>query len=173
MHKLAAYQIRNATGEDGSVNLAMLVHLMARTYEEFDRERRLTDRASRLMEEELKDANAQVRRMGEQRLADTLDSMPLPIVSLDAARRIQSVNLAMAKLCSPFVSPPLPGEDFTSFFAPLAPEAASHLSTMLAGEATELQVGAHWYLATAHRFKDGGCAVTLSDITALKEREVV
>ena len=52
MHKLAAYQLRIATREDGSVDPQALVQLMARTYDEFDRERRLTDRANKLMEEE-------------------------------------------------------------------------------------------------------------------------
>src|SRR5579872_6692548 len=140
---------------------------MDRTYEEFDRERRLTDRADKLMEEELKDANAQVRRLGEQRLADALDSMPSPILLLDRTQHIQGVNVAMRKLCAPFMRPPAPGDDFAAFFIPLAPDAAPHLCAMLAGEPTELQIGAHWYLAAAHRFQDGGRAVTLSDITAL------
>ena len=49
MHKLAAYQLRIATREDGHVDSQALIQLMARTYEEFDRERRLTDRANKLI----------------------------------------------------------------------------------------------------------------------------
>ena len=71
MHKLVAHQLRSATRPDGSIDIEALTALMRRTYEEFDRERRLTDRAAKLMEEELQDANAQVRRLAEQRLADT------------------------------------------------------------------------------------------------------
>ena len=71
MHKLVAHQLRSAARPDGSIDVEALTALMRRTYDEFDRERRLTDRAAKLMEEELQEANAQVRRLAEQRLADT------------------------------------------------------------------------------------------------------
>jgi PAS domain-containing protein len=98
VHKLVAHQLRSAARPDGSIDVEALTALMRRTYDEFDRERRLTDRAAKLMEEELQEANAQVRRLAEQRLADTLDSMPSPMAMLSASNRIQSVNAAMTAL---------------------------------------------------------------------------
>ena len=52
-------------------------------------------------------------------------------------------------------------------------DAVQCLADMVAGKAPELAVGGRWYLASAHRFSDGGYAVTFSDVTALKERETV
>jgi signal transduction histidine kinase len=173
MHKLAAYQLRIATREDGSVDPQALVQLMARTYDEFDRERRLTDRANKLMEEELQDANAQVRQLAEQRLADTMDVMPSPLLLLDPAGRVSSMNAAMTSLCASCTHPPAPDEGFSGFFAALSPDAMPRLSQLLSGDPAELQIGGRWYLAAAHRFKDASYAVILSDVTALKEREVV
>ena len=175
MNKLIAHQLRGATRPDGSIDIEALTALMQRTYDEFDRERRLTDRAAKLMEEELQEANAQVKRLAEQRLADTIESMPNPVAILSAARRIQSANSAMQALCASLLRPPVPGETFAEFLDGLVPgtDAAECLADMVSGEAAELAVGGRWYLASAHRFTDGGYAVTFSDVTALKERETV
>ena len=175
MHKLVAHQLRSATRPDGSIDAEALTALMRRTYEEFDRERRLTDRAAMLMEEELQQANAQVRLLAEQRLADTLESMPSPMAILSAAHRIQSVNSAMTALCASMLRPPAPGEGFTEFLASLAPgaNAGKSIADMQVGEPVELAIGGRWYLASLKRFTDGGFAVTLSDVTVLKERETV
>src|SRR6185437_4737127 len=120
VHKLVAHQLRSATRPDGSIDAEMLTQLMKRTYEEFDRERRLTDRAAKLMEEELQDANAQVRRLAEQRLADTLESMPSPIAVLSSSHRIQSVNSAMAALGNSLSRPTRMGEPFQDLLLSLA-----------------------------------------------------
>jgi signal transduction histidine kinase len=175
VHKLVAHQLRGATRPDGSIDIEALTALMRRTYDEFDRERRLTDRAAKLMEEELQEANAQVRRLADQRLADTIESMPNPVAILSAARRIQSANSAMLALCASLLRPPVPGESFVEFLGGLVPgtDAEKCLTGMVAGEPAELAVGGRWYLASAHRFTDGGYAVTFSDVTALKERETV
>src|SRR6185437_7813692 len=175
VHKLVAHQLRSATRPDGSIDAEMLTQLMKRTYEEFDRERRLTDRAAKLMEEELKEANAQVRRLAEQRLADTIESMPSPVAILGPPRQLQSANSAMLALCAGVLKPVVPGENFVEFLGGLVSgiDAGKCLTDMLAGEVAELAVGGRWYLASAHRFTDGGYAVTFSDVTALKERETV
>src|ERR1700749_1936773 len=117
MHKLVAHQLRSATRPDGSIDAEALTNLMKRTYEEFDRERRLTDRAAKLMEEELQEANAQVKRLAEQRLADTLESMPSPVAILSSSHRIQSVNSAMSLLGASGLRPPVCGELFVEFLA--------------------------------------------------------
>jgi signal transduction histidine kinase len=173
VHKLVAHQLRSAAKPDGGIDIEALTALMQRTYEEFDRERRLTDRAAKLMEEELQDANAQVRRLAEQRLTDTLESMPSPIAVLTASHRIQSVNSAMVALSNGVLRPARLGEPFLDLLCCLAPEAdaAAAMNDMLAGETLVLAIGSRWYLATAHRFTDGGFAVSFSDVTVLKERE--
>ncbi|HWY61956.1 MAG TPA: ATP-binding protein [Rhizomicrobium sp.] len=175
MHKLVAHQLRSATRPDGSIDAEALTALMKRTYQEFDRERRLTDRAAMLMEEELQEANAQVKRLAEQRLADTLESMPSPIAILTASHRIQSVNSAMTALCASILRPPAPGEYFTEFLGSLVPDAdaVKCMSDMQRGAPAELAIGGRWYLAALNRFTDGGFAVTFSDVTVLKERETV
>jgi signal transduction histidine kinase len=175
VHKLVARQLRSASRADGSIDVEALTALMRRTYEEFDRERRLTDRAAKLMEEELREANAQVQRLAEQRLADTLDSMPSPMAMLSASHRIQSVNAAMTALSAGMFRPARPGEPFMELLSSLAPETdpSGAMRDMLSGMSVELAVGGRWYLASAHRFTDGGFAVSFSDVTVMKERETV
>jgi signal transduction histidine kinase len=175
VHKLVAHQLRSATRPDGSIDAEALTALMRRTYEEFDRERRLTDRAAKLMEEELQEANAQVKRLAEQRLADTLESMPSPIAILSASHRIQSANSAMTALSAGLLNPSAPGALFREFLAKLVPgaDAGKCISALQAGEPVELAIGGRWYLASLNRFTDGGFAVTFSDVTILKERETV
>ncbi len=175
MHKLVAHQLRSAARPDGSIDVETLTALMRRTYEEFDRERRLTDRAAKLMEEELQEANAEVRRLAEQRLADTLESMPSPMAMLSASHHIQSVNSAMTALSAGLLRPARPGEPFRELLSGLAPEADAPraIEEMLAGDPVELAVDGRWYLASAHPFSDGGFAVSFSDVTVMKERESV
>jgi signal transduction histidine kinase len=175
VHKRIANQLRGVTRTDGSIDIKALTALMQRTYDEFDRERRVTDCAAKLMQKELQEANAQVRRLAEQRLADTIESMPNPVAILSPGRRLQSANSAMQALCASLLRPAVAGESFVAFLQGLVPDidAAKSLDGMLAGEGVELAVGGRWYLASAQRFTDGGYAVTFSDVTALKERETV
>jgi diguanylate cyclase (GGDEF)-like protein len=53
VHKLLAQQIGKATDESGSVDLQKLSDLVAAAYEDFDRDRRRTDRSMSLMIEEI------------------------------------------------------------------------------------------------------------------------
>ncbi len=53
MHKLLAQQLGKATGESGSVDLQKLCDLVTAAYEDFDRDRRRTDRSMSLMIEEI------------------------------------------------------------------------------------------------------------------------
>ena len=63
MHKLLLRQLRAAARKDGGgIDVDALIAIVDQTYGEFDRERRLNDRAATLMEDELKAANAQARR---------------------------------------------------------------------------------------------------------------
>jgi signal transduction histidine kinase len=168
VHKLLAYQLRNVTKPDGSVDTDALIGVIQRTYEEFDRERRLNDRAAKLMEEELKAANERVRRHGEQRLIETLDGAPCAVALLSPQLTIQTVNPAMAALGAS--APPLLGEPFVDFLSRTAPEAAN-AARLFEGASVELRVGERWFLAAARALSDGSRAVALSEITALKQRE--
>ncbi len=53
MHKLLAQQLAKATDESGSVDIAKLCGLVTAAYEDFDRDRRRTDRSMSLMFEEI------------------------------------------------------------------------------------------------------------------------
>lgn len=73
MHKLLVRQLRSAAGKDGGpIDIGSLLAIVNQTYDEFDRERRLNDRAATLMEEELKAANAQAKREHDSVLAAIL-----------------------------------------------------------------------------------------------------
>jgi signal transduction histidine kinase len=168
VHKLLAYQLRNITRPDGSVDADALIAAVARTYDEFDRERRLNDRAARLMEEELKAANERIRRHGEQRLIETLEGAPCAVALLDPQLNIQTVNPAMAGLGGEH--PPAIGECFPKFLARImdgGPDAVK----LFDGAALEIRIGERWFLGAARALSDGSRAVALPEITALKQRE--
>lgn len=175
MHKLLAHQLRNATTPDGGVDVDAFVAVIRRTYEEFDRERRLTDRANRLMEEELQEANEEVRRLAELRMSEMLDSMPCPVMLLTPSNEIQSANTAMMALCMSLHRPLIMGESFNDLLSVLVTrtDAAEPSSDLLAGKTIEFDILGRWYLASGIRFSDGSRVITLSDVTVLKERETV
>ena len=55
MHKLLTRQLRAASRKSGDgIDVDALLAIIDQTYGEFDRERRLNDRAATLMEDELK-----------------------------------------------------------------------------------------------------------------------
>ena len=75
MHKLLTRQLRAAARKDGEgIDVDALLAIIDQTYDEFDRERRLNDRAATLMEEELKTANAQAQREHDAVLAAILNN---------------------------------------------------------------------------------------------------
>ncbi|HXJ00365.1 MAG TPA: ATP-binding protein [Micropepsaceae bacterium] len=75
MHKLLTRQLRAAAKKDGTgVDVEAFIAIVDQTYAEFDRERRLNDRAATLMEDELKTANEQAKREHDTVLAAILDN---------------------------------------------------------------------------------------------------
>ena len=75
MHKLLLRQLRAAARKDGGgIDVDALIAIVDQTYGEFDRERRLNDRATTLMEDELRAANAQARREHDAVLAAILNN---------------------------------------------------------------------------------------------------
>ncbi len=87
MHRLLARQIRQSTDESGQVDMTKLGELVSAAYEESDRDRRRTDRAIKLMIEELE----QTHKRSEQdllRAREFLDSIieniPIAVFAKDA-----------------------------------------------------------------------------------------
>ena len=77
--------------------------IVDQTYAEFDRERRLNDRAATLMEDELKAANAQAKREHDSVLAAILDSSSDGMLVLRDKGQIVAANAAAEKQ---FAAPP-------------------------------------------------------------------
>jgi len=74
VHKLLSRQLRAASANGGPIDVDALIAIIDQTYHEFDRERRLNDRAARLMEDELTTANDKAQREHDAVLAAILDN---------------------------------------------------------------------------------------------------
>jgi PAS domain S-box-containing protein len=98
VHKLLIRQLRTAAKKDGTgVDLDALIAIVDQTYTEFDRERRLNDRAATLMEDELKAANAQAKREHDAVLAAILDNSSDGMLVLRESGQIVIANAAAEK----------------------------------------------------------------------------
>ena len=175
MHKLLSRQLRSTRRADGSLDAEALIAAVERSYDEFDRERRLNDRLVKLMEEDLDAANEKVKRLGELRLSETLESTPVAVLLISAKCVLQNINLAMLAICAPFGFSPRRGDAFAEILRKIAPEgdAGGIIQRLFGGEDIELRISRNWYLSRARAMTDGSFAVSFSDITALKDREGV
>ena len=98
MHKLFSRQLRTAAKKDGGgLDVDALCAIVDQTYDEFDRERRLNDRAATLMEDELKAANAQAKREHDAVLAAILDNATDGMLVVREDGRIDIANGAAEK----------------------------------------------------------------------------
>ena len=97
MHKLLARQIRAARRTDGEVDVDLLIGIIDRAYHELDRERRLNDRAAKLMEDELIAANEQAMREHGAVLATILESAPDGMLVTGKNGVIETANAAAEK----------------------------------------------------------------------------
>jgi diguanylate cyclase (GGDEF)-like protein len=70
MHRLVAKQIAKATGAGGVVDVDKLAELVGGAYEEFDRDRRRTDRSMALMIEEIDAINRNLEELVAKRTAE-------------------------------------------------------------------------------------------------------
>jgi signal transduction histidine kinase len=175
LHKLLSYQMRCAARQDGVADNDALLASVARSYEEFDRERRRNDRLAKLLEEDLKEANEKIKRLGEQRLSETLECMPSAIALLTEGFALQSFNTALKELCAARARRPKKGDGFADLLEALSPETPmpEGLQRLIRDGQIEVKIAGQWFLAAAHRFSDAGYAVAFSDISALKEREAM
>jgi cell cycle sensor histidine kinase DivJ len=100
VHSLLNRQLRVARRgrSDGSVDLDALLAAVEASYIEFERERRLNDRAGRLMEEEILAANARIEKEASDTLAAVFKGVGEGILQLGEDGRILSVNPAAARI---------------------------------------------------------------------------
>ena len=121
---------------DGGTDVEKLTSVVERTYAEFDRERRLNDRVVQLMEEDLKAANDEVRRLGELRLSETLESTPNPVVLVSSSLAVQNINSSMLAVCGAFELVPKRGDTLAAILGTIAPgrDAKEIIDDLLAGE---------------------------------------
>ncbi|HLN23640.1 MAG TPA: response regulator [Patescibacteria group bacterium] len=97
MHKLLERQLRKATKDaaEGPVNLEALLEQVDRTYQERDREQRMTRLAASLMEEELREVNRKIKDGAERHLKAILDTVGEGVVIADRRGRILDTNRAL------------------------------------------------------------------------------
>ena len=100
MHKLLERQLRAASRDkpDGEVDLGKLLATIDQTYAEFERERRLNDRAARLMEEELREANAQIERETQAIIHAVVANISEGVVITSEDGEIVTLNAAAERL---------------------------------------------------------------------------
>ena len=100
MHSLLKRQLDRARRDstDGAVNYDALFDLISRTYEENDRERRLADRASKLMEEELLATSALALKQADTHLKTILETVGDGVVIMDHHGKIVDANHATVRI---------------------------------------------------------------------------
>ncbi|MDA9523769.1 diguanylate cyclase [Bradyrhizobium sp. CCBAU 11434] len=87
MHRLLARQIRQSTDESGQVDLPRLGELVGAAYEESDRDRRRTDRAMKLMIEELEQTHKRAEQdllRAREFLDSIIENIPMAVFAKDA-----------------------------------------------------------------------------------------
>jgi PAS domain S-box-containing protein len=95
VHKLLARQLRAAARPDGQgVDVDALIAIIDKAYAEFDRERRLNDRAAKLMEEELTAANRQAQREHDVVLGTILESASDGMLVMRGDGTVDTANAA-------------------------------------------------------------------------------
>ncbi len=97
MHRLLERQLRKASRgrDDGSVDYALLLELVEQSYEEADRERRVSLQAAGQMEEELREANRRIKETAERHLDAILEAVGEGVVITDRGGAIVGVNKAL------------------------------------------------------------------------------
>ncbi|MCK1390623.1 EAL domain-containing protein [Bradyrhizobium sp. 1] len=86
-HRLLARQIRQSTDESGQVDLTRLGELVGAAYEESDRDRRRTDRAIKLMIEELEQTHKRAEQdslRAREFLDGIIENIPIAVFAKDA-----------------------------------------------------------------------------------------
>jgi len=95
MHRLLERQLRKAGTAEGGVDVAQLTDLVSQSYDEIDRERRLSRQASSLMEAELRAAAERAQDVAERHLKMILDTVGEGVIIADHLGIILDVNKAV------------------------------------------------------------------------------
>jgi PAS domain S-box-containing protein len=100
MHKLLERQLKKAlrSTSDGKLDYESLVEVVNATYEEFDKERRLTDRSMELVSKELLELNRRIREQSEATVQAIMDNVIDGIVSVNDSCIIESFNPAAERI---------------------------------------------------------------------------
>jgi two-component system, sensor histidine kinase len=99
MASLFERQVNEATGPDGSVDMARLGVLVSQAYEDEARARRRLDRAMHLMNEELEEKNAEIASQAEKSVLRFIVSAAFPLAVTD---RDGLILVANRKVCELF-----------------------------------------------------------------------
>ena len=97
MHKLLHRQLQKATSISGEIDLAKLCELVSLSYDENDRERRLTRHADQLMEGELQQAVVLARESADRHLKTILDTVGESVVITDQSMKILDTNRSLQR----------------------------------------------------------------------------
>jgi PAS domain S-box-containing protein len=125
MHKLLARQLERLKRQtpDRPADQADLLGVVSQTYEAADRERTLSERASRLMEEELQAANQRSKEQAEVHLKAILETVGDGVVISDLRGVILDVNKSVETIFG-YDRSELVGQPMTILMAPK--DAAAH-----------------------------------------------
>ncbi|HIJ61469.1 MAG TPA: response regulator [Rhodospirillaceae bacterium] len=95
MHRLLERQLQKATGPDGVLEVGRLLDLVDRSYEDSDRERRLSNHAATLMEAELHQAAQRSKNLSDLHLKTILDTVGEGVIIADHHSTIVDINKAV------------------------------------------------------------------------------
>jgi diguanylate cyclase (GGDEF)-like protein/PAS domain S-box-containing protein len=201
MHKLIAHQIAKATTEIGSVDLARLAELVGSAYDEFDRDRRRTDRSMSLMIEEIDAVNIKLERLVIERTQElrareadlqaqntrfnaAVSNMSQGLCLFDAKQRLIVCNKRYAELYGLGDEQTKPGTTLRAILehrvaSGAAPEDRERYINDRIKEVTENRpyqitnkLRDGRYISVVHQpMTDGGWVATHEDVTDLKRTE--
>jgi diguanylate cyclase (GGDEF)-like protein/PAS domain S-box-containing protein len=201
MHKLIAHQIAKATTETGSVDFERLAELICGAYEEFDRDRRRTDRSMSLMIEEIDAVNLKLERLvierteelrareadlqaQNKRFSAAISNMSQGLCLFDAKQRLIVCNNRYAELYGLGDEQTKPGTTLRAILehriaSGAAPEDRERYINDRIKEVTDNRpyqitnkLRDGRYISVVHQpMTDGGWVATHEDVTDLKRTE--
>jgi diguanylate cyclase (GGDEF)-like protein len=201
VHRLIAKQIAKATDPAGNVDIDKLAELVGSAYDEFDRDRRRTDRSMSLMIEEVDTVNRNLEQLVARRSAElkarerdlqaqnirfdlAINNMTQGLLLLDAEERLIVCNqryMAMYGLSPDIIKPGINLRDLVTYrkqmrtFDGDVNEYCSALSrSMLEGKTTHKQTempDGRTILVVSKPVAGGGWVSTHEDITERRRAE--
>ena len=201
MHRLIARQIAKATGATGAVDINHLAMLVSAAYEEFDSDRRRTDRSMSLMIEEVDAVNRNLEQLVAKRTAElrerehdlqaqnirfdiAINNMTLGLLLWDSSERLIVCNkryISMYGLSADVVKPGISLRDLIVYrkeigsFNGDVDEYCSSLSGRMATGQTAHSItqtpDGRWIQVINKPVTSGGWVATHEDITERRQAE--